>query len=64
MKHQSEAHQMETHQMEDSERFRRFGQEIDAIRARVEAKVGAEDVAHVKQIDRFSRAMEVARPRR
>jgi NADPH-dependent stearoyl-CoA 9-desaturase len=42
-----------------SERMKRFGEAIDAIRARAEAKVGAEDVAHVRRVDRFSRAMEI-----
>src|SRR5947199_9524591 len=54
MIHHSEAHQM----MQDAERFRGFGQEIDAIRARVEAQVGEEDVAYIKKLQRFSRTME------
>jgi linoleoyl-CoA desaturase len=41
------------------ERLRRFGEAIDAIRDRVEAKVGIEDVAYIRRVDRFSRAMEV-----
>jgi linoleoyl-CoA desaturase len=41
------------------ERLQRFGDAIDAIRDRVEAKVGAEDVAHVRRVNAFSRAMEV-----
>jgi linoleoyl-CoA desaturase len=45
--------------LQDTERFRRFGQEIDAIRARVEAEIGEEDVRYVKKLERFSRAMEV-----
>jgi linoleoyl-CoA desaturase len=40
-------------------RMKRFGEAIDAIRDRVEATVGAEDVAHVRRVNRFSRAMEV-----
>jgi NADPH-dependent stearoyl-CoA 9-desaturase len=41
------------------ERLRRFGEAIDAIRERVEAKVGAEDVARVRRLDVFSRSMEI-----
>jgi len=41
------------------ERMKRFGDAIDAIRTRAEAKVGPEDVAHVKRVNAFSRAMEV-----
>jgi linoleoyl-CoA desaturase len=41
------------------ERLQRFGEAIDAIRDRVEAKVGAEDLAHVRRINAFSRTMEV-----
>jgi linoleoyl-CoA desaturase len=42
-----------------TERLRRFGEAIDAIRERVEAKVGPEDVAYIRRINRFSRAMEI-----
>lgn len=42
------------------ERLRRFGEAIDAIRTRVEAQIGPEDVAHVRRVNRFSRAMEIA----
>lgn len=41
------------------ERLEAFGQAIDAIRARAEAELGPADVAHVKRVNRFSRAMEV-----
>jgi linoleoyl-CoA desaturase len=41
------------------ERLQRFAEAIDAIRDRVEAKVGAEDVAYVRRVNAFSRAMEV-----
>ena len=44
----------------DRERLTRFGEAIDAIRERAESRVGAEDVAYVRKLDRFSRAMEVA----
>jgi NADPH-dependent stearoyl-CoA 9-desaturase len=43
----------------DSERYRRFGEEIDAIRDRAVARVGEADVKRVKRLHRFSRAMEV-----
>lgn len=39
--------------------LRAFGKEIDAVRKRIEAKIGAEDVAYIKRVARFSRAMEV-----
>jgi linoleoyl-CoA desaturase len=42
-----------------AERLKRFAEAIDAIRERVEARVGKEDVAHVKRVDAFSRGMEV-----
>jgi fatty acid desaturase len=44
---------------DDAERLRRFGEEIDAIKARVEAEVGPDDIAYVRRLDRFSRTMEV-----
>lgn len=43
----------------ESERLRRFGEELDALKARVEAEVGEEDLAYVRKVDRFSRTMEV-----
>src|SRR5262249_47596678 len=42
------------------DRLRRFGLAIDAIRERIEARLGDDDVAYVRRLDRFSRAMEVA----
>jgi linoleoyl-CoA desaturase len=42
------------------DRLRRFGEELDQIRARAEARLGADDVRRVKRIDRASRALEVA----
>jgi len=42
-----------------AERYRRFGEEIDAIRDRAVARVGADDVNRVKRLNRFSRGMEV-----
>lgn len=44
----------------DEERLRKFGEAIDAIRTKIEAKIGKEDVDYIKRVDRFSRAMEVA----
>jgi fatty acid desaturase len=41
------------------ERMKRFGEAIDAIRTDVEAKIGPEDVAHVRRVNAFSRVMEV-----
>ncbi|UJR82666.1 fatty acid desaturase family protein [Sandaracinus amylolyticus] len=43
----------------DAERLRRFGDELDAIKARVEAEIGEEDLAYVRRMNRFSRTMEV-----
>lgn len=36
-----------------------FGAEIDAVRTRIEAQIGAYDVTYIKRVARFSRAMEV-----
>ncbi|MSP63603.1 MAG: acyl-CoA desaturase [Myxococcales bacterium] len=44
---------------EADDRLRRFGEEIDSIRRRVEGSLGDEDVQRVRRLDRFSRAMEV-----
>ncbi|HEY6460166.1 MAG TPA: fatty acid desaturase [Polyangiaceae bacterium] len=43
----------------DAERFRRFGAELDAIKQRAVARMGATDVAYVRRMNRFSRTMEV-----
>jgi linoleoyl-CoA desaturase len=40
-------------------RLRSFGRAVDAIRKRVEAEVGDEDVRYVVRLNRFSRTMEV-----
>jgi linoleoyl-CoA desaturase len=45
--------------LDRKERLRRFGEAVDVIRTRVEAKIGAEDLAHVRRVDAFSRVMEV-----
>jgi len=41
------------------ERLRRFGAELDAIKARVEADMGAADVRYVRRLDRFSHGCEI-----
>ncbi len=45
--------------LSDEERYRRFGEELDAVKRRTFARVGAEDVAYVRKVNRFSRWMEV-----
>lgn len=42
----------------DAERLRRFGEALDALRKRVEAQLGDEDVAYIRRVDRFSRGCE------
>ncbi len=44
----------------DADRFRLFGEELDAVKERVLAQVGETDVRYVRRINAFSRAMEVA----
>jgi fatty acid desaturase len=41
------------------ERLRRFGDELDRLRARVEARVGAEDVRYITRVRRVSTAMQI-----
>lgn len=43
----------------EAERLRAFQEALDAIRARVEARMGKEDVDYVLRMNRFSRTMEV-----
>jgi linoleoyl-CoA desaturase len=43
----------------DAERMRRFGEAIDDVKQRAFARVGAEDVAYVRRLNIFSRAMEI-----
>jgi linoleoyl-CoA desaturase len=45
---------------DDAERLERFGRALDAIRARVEAQVGEDDVRYVRRLDRVSRVLEAA----
>jgi linoleoyl-CoA desaturase len=44
----------------EDDRFRLFGEELDELRREVFAQVGAEDVRHIKNVRRFSTAMEIA----
>jgi NADPH-dependent stearoyl-CoA 9-desaturase len=43
----------------DAERLRSFAARIDAIRSRVEAEIGADDVAYVRRMRAYSRAFEI-----
>lgn len=42
----------------DEERIRQFGEEIDRLRAQIEAELGDEDRTYIKRLERFSRTME------
>jgi len=42
-----------------AERHRRLGQDLDALKARVFARLGADDVEYVQRLDRLSRTLEV-----
>ncbi|HTJ47552.1 MAG TPA: acyl-CoA desaturase [Kofleriaceae bacterium] len=44
---------------DDEARIRAFGARLDAIRTRVEREIGSDDVAHIKKVRAFSRAMEI-----
>ncbi len=52
--------QVEVEPLTKSDRLRRFGEELDALKRRTQQKVGPEDVAHVVRLNRFSRGMEIA----
>jgi linoleoyl-CoA desaturase len=43
----------------DEDRYRRFGEELDALKQRALDRIGQDDLAHVRRLNRFSRAMEV-----
>jgi fatty acid desaturase len=45
--------------LDDEERYRRFGEELDMVKARAVGRMGAADVTYVRRLNRFSRAMEV-----
>ena len=47
-------------QPSDAARFRRRGEELEALKDRTIARMGEEDLRHVARVNRFSRAMEVA----
>ncbi|HEX3770054.1 MAG TPA: acyl-CoA desaturase [Polyangiaceae bacterium] len=44
----------------DEERYRRLGDELDDVKRRAVARVGASDLAYVRRMNRFSRGMEIA----
>jgi linoleoyl-CoA desaturase len=46
--------------MPDEERYRRFAEELDAVKRSALSRLGADDIAYVRKVSRFSRAMEVA----
>jgi linoleoyl-CoA desaturase len=52
-------HRSELDRLSEEERYRRFGEELDALKRRVLERVGEEDVAYVRNLNRFSRAMEI-----
>jgi len=43
----------------ETDRYRLFAEELDALKQRTFAGVGSDDVAYVVQLNRFSRAMEI-----
>lgn len=45
--------------MLDAERLQAFGRELDDIRHRTEARIGATDLARVRALDRLSRSLEL-----
>jgi fatty acid desaturase len=49
-----------TGRMPDEERYRHVAEELDAIKRGALARMGAEDITHVRKVNRFSRTMEVA----
>lgn len=57
---QSSPDAVDVRAMPDEERYRRFGDELDDLKRRSFARVGPEDVAYVRRLDRFSRVMEIA----
>jgi fatty acid desaturase len=50
---------LDPRRLPDAERFRLFGEALDAVKERVQARIGAEDVRHVRRLNAFSRSMEV-----
>ena len=55
----SSAHDEAVRWSSDEERFRSFGQAIDDIRERAQARVGLEDLERVRRLDRRSRTLEL-----
>jgi NADPH-dependent stearoyl-CoA 9-desaturase len=43
----------------EEDRYRHFAEDLDALKQRTFARLGDDDVAYVKRLDRFSRTMEV-----
>lgn len=43
----------------EAENYRRFGEELDALKKRTQAKIGEEDLRRVRRLNWFSRSMEV-----
>jgi linoleoyl-CoA desaturase len=48
-----------SHTPRADERYRRFGEELDAVKERVMKRVGPEDVTYVRRLNLFSRTMEI-----
>lgn len=44
---------------DDSERLRRFGAALDALKTKIEGQLGPDDLEHVARMQRFSRTMEL-----
>lgn len=44
----------------DAQRLQSFGRALDALRQETEAKLGAEDVAHIQRVSRLSMALEIS----
>jgi linoleoyl-CoA desaturase len=44
---------------DDSEHYQLFAEELDELKARTRARVGADDVEYVRRLDQFSRVMEI-----
>ena len=53
------AHISETRD-DEAERLRRFGEGLDALKAKIEAQLGPDDLEHMARTQRFSRGMELA----
>jgi fatty acid desaturase len=49
-----------TARLPEEERYRHVAEELDAVKRRALARLGAEDITHLRNVNRFSRAMEIA----